>query len=78
MSEKYEIKLDGVEWRKSSFSSDDHADCVEVAPLPNGHVGVRDSKDPDAKPQVYTPSEWAAFTQGLLNGEFDDLGLTGE
>jgi hypothetical protein len=35
-----------VDWRKSSHSTSE-GECVEVAALPSGAVGVRDSKDPD-------------------------------
>jgi hypothetical protein len=35
-----------LRWRKSRRSSDQGA-CVEVAALPSGAVGVRDSKNPD-------------------------------
>ncbi len=45
--------------------------CVEVAPLSNGQVAVRDSKDLDAPQHVYTPAEWVAFIQGVKAGEFD-------
>jgi hypothetical protein len=33
-------------WRKSSHSGGDEGECVEVADL-DGHIGVRDSKNPD-------------------------------
>ncbi|MEV5568625.1 DUF397 domain-containing protein [Spirillospora sp. NPDC052269] len=36
-----------LRWRKSSFSGDDHGQCVEVAVL-GASVGIRDSKEPDA------------------------------
>ena len=35
-----------LRWRKSSHSNDE-GECVEVAALPSGTVGVRDSKNPD-------------------------------
>lgn len=37
----------GLTWRKSSLSSD-NGTCVELAPLPDGRVAVRDSKHPTA------------------------------
>jgi hypothetical protein len=40
-----------VNWRKSSHSND-LGECVEVAALPAGAVGVRDSKDPDGPHQT--------------------------
>jgi len=33
-------------WRKSSRSSASGSNCVEVAALTGGTIGVRDSKDP--------------------------------
>jgi transcriptional regulator with XRE-family HTH domain len=35
-----------IDWRKSSYSTGE-GECVEVAALPAGAVGVRDSKNPD-------------------------------
>lgn len=57
-------------WRKSTFCNGADA-CVEVAPLANGNVAVRDSKDQDGPVLVFTASEWAAFTAGIRDGEFD-------
>ena len=61
----------GRDWRKSSFSGNGGASCVEVA----GHDGmilVRDTKDHGQGPvHRYTPDEWRAFVAGLRNGEFD-------
>jgi hypothetical protein len=36
-----------VAWRKSSKSGPEQGDCVEVAALTPGTVGLRDSKDAD-------------------------------
>ena len=36
-----------VRWRKSSHSGDTGGECVEIAALPTGVIGVRDSKNPD-------------------------------
>ncbi|WP_408638835.1 DUF397 domain-containing protein [Nocardia gipuzkoensis] len=44
---------------------------MEVAFLGGGHVGMRDSKNPSGPALVFTPSEWDAFTAGLVHGEFD-------
>ncbi|NRQ31378.1 DUF397 domain-containing protein [Nonomuraea sp. NN258] len=61
-------------WRKSSFCNGAAA-CVEVAPLPDGSVALRDSKDQDGPVLVFTPAEWAAFTAGVRDGEFDVTSL---
>lgn len=58
-------------WRKSSFSS--IAECVELAVLDDGRIGVRDSKDPDGGLLAFTRAEIDAFVKGALAGEFDDL-----
>ncbi|MFQ6397166.1 DUF397 domain-containing protein [Nocardia sp. KC 131] len=64
------IDLSGAEWFKSSRSGSTK-DCVEVAHLDGGLVGVRDSKNPSGPALVFTPSEWDAFTGGVNDGEFD-------
>ena len=61
--------LTGAQWFKSSKSPSKDA-CVEVAWLSEGHVGVRDSKNPAGPALVFTPGEWDAFTAGVLGGEF--------
>nr|WP_228537886.1 DUF397 domain-containing protein [Nocardia sp. XZ_19_231] len=44
---------------------------VEVAMLAEGHVALRDSKNPEGPVLIFTPSEWTAFTAGVHDGEFD-------
>lgn len=55
-------------FRKSSFS-EGGGDCVEVAEV-DGMVAVRDSKDPSGPVLWFTLSEWDAFLDGVLTGEF--------
>lgn len=57
-------------WHKSTYSNS-HGNCVEVSYMPNGNVLVRDSKDTDGPCLVFTPGEWAAFTDGVKDNEFD-------
>ena len=57
-------------WKKSSFSFA-NGDCVEVTNLPDGQIGVRDSKDTRGPVLRFTASEWRAFVGGVRNGEFD-------
>lgn len=47
--------------------------CVEAAVLPNGAVAVRDSKDRNKPPHIFTAEEWAAFIAGAKDGDFDFL-----
>ncbi|MFE7745086.1 DUF397 domain-containing protein [Nocardia sp. NPDC057455] len=60
----------GARWFKSSHSGG-HGDCVEVAFLRGGEIGVRDSKDPTGSALVFAPSEWDVFTSGVAAGAFD-------
>ena len=64
--------MDDLAWRKSSFSADQGA-CVELAPLPDGRVAVRNSNHPDAGTVVFTRREVDAWVKGARAGEFDDL-----
>jgi hypothetical protein len=63
-------EFSSLDWIKSSLSMA-NGDCVEVASLPDGQIGVRDSKDSDGPVLRFTPSEWTAFLGGVRNGEFD-------
>jgi uncharacterized protein DUF397 len=56
-------------WQKSSLSLA-NGDCVEVAALPDGLIGVRDSKDASGPVLRFTHGEWSAFLAGVRNGEF--------
>jgi hypothetical protein len=56
-------------YRRSSFCGG--GACVEVAPLPDGTVVIRDSKDLTVPEHHYTPEEWSDFIQGVKAGEFD-------
>ena len=58
-------------WRKSSFSG--ISECVEVAELDDGRIGVRNSNAPDAGTVLFTRGEIDAFVKGVKAGEFDDL-----
>jgi hypothetical protein len=60
-------------WIKSSLSFS-NSNCVEVASLPGGEIGVRDSKHSEGPVLRFTPDEWHAFLGGARNGEFDSLG----
>lgn len=61
-------------WRKSSYSNPS-GNCVELAELPTGLIGVRNSREPDGAVIYYTRPEVAAFINGCKSGEFDDLML---
>ncbi|MGY4103190.1 DUF397 domain-containing protein [Nocardia sp. R16R-3T] len=64
------VDLSGAKWYKSSRSSSTK-DCVEVAHLDGGMVGVRDSKNPTGPALMFGPAEWDAFTAGVQGGEFE-------
>jgi hypothetical protein len=68
--EKMYIDTKTTAWQRSSYCNGAAA-CVEVAPLADGNVALRDSKEQDGPVLVFTPSEWAAFTVGVRDGEFD-------
>jgi hypothetical protein len=60
-------------WVKSSLSFS-NGNCVEVASLPDGQIGVRNSRDSKGAVLRFTPDEWHAFLGGARNGEFDGFG----
>jgi hypothetical protein len=64
-------ELTTAEWRKASKSGANGGDCIEVAPLSQGRVGIRDSEHPESPAYVVSAGVWAAFTDGVKKGEFD-------
>ncbi|MGW0330315.1 DUF397 domain-containing protein [Streptomyces sp. NPDC003011] len=51
-----------LEWFKSSYSSNDGPDCVEVAiATADATVHVRDSKDADGVRLAFKDVSWAGF-----------------
>ncbi|MFJ8349880.1 DUF397 domain-containing protein [Streptomyces sp. NPDC094153] len=58
-----------LNWFKSSYSSNDGPDCVEVAiatPSPAA-VHVRDSKDRDGARIVFGGASWSAFLDDVAS-----------
>ncbi|XRQ12225.1 DUF397 domain-containing protein [Actinomadura welshii] len=58
------MDLSRANWRKSSRSSGNGGNCVEVADLPSG-VGLRDSKDPDGPKLIMARDAFAALVADL-------------
>lgn len=62
------IDLSGAVWRKSTRSSAEGQNCVEVAISLPGIVAIRDSKHRDGPPLVVTPHNWTAFIRAVKAG----------
>ncbi|MDP9613282.1 DUF397 domain-containing protein [Streptomyces demainii] len=60
-------------WRKSSFSSGDAANCVELAADSVGNPHLRESDDPEVVIST-TPAALRAFLRAAKAGELDRLG----
>ncbi|WP_405493979.1 DUF397 domain-containing protein [Nocardia sp. NBC_00511] len=54
-------------WFKSSYSGG-QTDCVEVAWLAPGSVGIRDSKNPTGPTLTVSPAAWDTFTALVTSG----------
>ncbi|GAA4132355.1 DUF397 domain-containing protein [Actinomadura keratinilytica] len=57
-------------WRKSSHSTNQGGECVEVASLPEA-IGVRDSKNPDADNLTISPKVFDALVRRIKQGELN-------
>lgn len=64
------VDLRKAAWSKSSYSTGDAGECIEVALgfLP-GAVPVRDSKDPGGPSLLFPDSSWNAFVAAVRAGE---------
>ncbi len=61
-----------TQWRKSSWSAQD-GNCVEVAQLAGGNIGVRQSEDsgPGRPTLIFAHEEWDLFLLDINVGKFD-------
>lgn len=57
-------------WRRSSRSTGNGNNCVELARLPEG-IGVRDSKDVAGGALLLPRSAWRAIAESVKAGELD-------
>jgi len=62
------IDLNGVTWRKSSYSNTSGGECVEFAPNLPALVPVRDSKNPAHGTLLFGVDAWAEFV-GSVKGQ---------
>ena len=62
------MDLSGAHWFKSSHSGGGN-DCVEVAYLKQGFIGVRDSKNPGGPSLIFTPGDWDVFISEMQDSE---------
>ena len=67
-----ETQLQHASWQTSSLSSGG-SNCIQVAFLNSGLVALRDSKNPDKAPHLFTNSEYDAFIGGIVRGELRRL-----
>jgi hypothetical protein len=64
-------QIDGLKWRKSSYSNGSGRMRVEAAQLPGGEVAVRNSRAPYGPVVTFTALEWGAFLLGAKDAEFE-------
>ena len=69
------LQTQDLVWRKAT-ASNPSGNCVELAELDNGAIAMRNSRHPAGPILVYTRAEIAAFLDGAVKGEFDDLGAS--
>jgi len=63
--------MEVMNWKRSSYSSSNGQNCVDVATNLPRAVAVRDSKDPGGPALVVTPADWQSFTASVKAGRFD-------
>lgn len=56
-----------LKWRKSSYSNQEGASCLEVRDDVAGAVPVRDSKVPTGPVLMLSESAWFSFVQAVKN-----------
>nr|BFD81398.1 DUF397 domain-containing protein [Streptomyces sp. Xyl84] len=56
----HQVPIDEWTWHKSSYSSEEGGECIEVAATP-ARIHVRDSKDATRAPLAVNPTAWTEF-----------------
>jgi hypothetical protein len=64
-------EVNGLRWRKSSFSGGGTEDCIEVAPLAARMIAVRDSKNPTGPRLYFNTAQWVRFTNEIKHVDLD-------
>lgn len=62
--------MERMNWRKSSWSSPNGENCVELARIPNA-VAARDSKNPDGAHHRFTVAAMTALFDEIRCGRYD-------
>jgi hypothetical protein len=66
------VESKDLSWRKSSFSGNGGAECVEIGTTQAGIVaGIRDSKSPERGHLGVTPDVFGALLASVKRGELD-------
>ncbi|MFC7381730.1 DUF397 domain-containing protein [Sphaerisporangium rhizosphaerae] len=65
MINRQDIDLSRADWRKSTHSTAQGENCVEVART-DSHVAIRDSKCPDGPILILRHKEWNAFVAKII------------
>ncbi|MEU1671335.1 DUF397 domain-containing protein [Streptomyces roseifaciens] len=70
-SEAYVIRhnLPPHAWRKSSYSSSDVPNCIEMQPTPDALVAIGDSKDRPRGALTLSPRAWTTFVHSIRRSE---------
>lgn len=63
-----DFDLAELHWRKSSYSTNEGGECVEVAQLPPAVVAVRDSKDPGGPQLTFPAASFAHLVRAVARG----------
>ena len=58
-------------WKKSSRSTPQGGNCVEVRRAETGDIQVRDSKNPDGPVLSFTRGDWHRFVESTRTGNFN-------
>jgi hypothetical protein len=59
-----------IAWRKSSHSSTNGGECVELAVISH-EIGIRDSKNPNGPRLIIPPAAFQRFVNEIRNGRHD-------